>query len=162
MSNLLVRKENAGAAIARREWDPFRLMRDLMGFDPFREMEPAWWHEAKASFIPNFEVKETDDAYKFTADVPGVTEKDLEVTLDGNRLIVAGKRLTEHEEKKPALYLDERSYGQFTRAFTLPEGADWEHIACMLDAGVLTIVVPKKTQAQPRKIAVKAESKSKA
>jgi HSP20 family protein len=162
MGNLTVRKENAGAASARREWDPFRLMRDLVGFDPFREMEPAWWHEEKTAFMPTFEVKETEDAYTFKADVPGVAEKDLDVTLDGNRLIVTGKREAERDEKKATFYLYERSYGNFTRAFTLPDGADGDHITSRLDDGVLTIVAPKKAEAQPKKIAVKVESKAKA
>ena len=86
----------------------------------------------------------------------------FEVSLDGNRLVVAGHRMAEHDEKGETFFVYERSYGSFTRAFTLPDGADFEHVTSRLDAGVLTIVVPKKPEVQPKKIPVKVESKDKA
>src|SRR5262245_42583067 len=108
-------------------------MADFMRFDPFRELEPTWWYGAKVASRPAFEVKETKDAFSFVADLPGIAEKDLEVTLDGNRLVIAGHRTAERDEKKETFYVYERSYGQFTRAFTLPEGADWDHITSRLE-----------------------------
>lgn len=153
MANLTIRREKLA--------DPFAFFRDFIPFDPFRDMEPAVFEE-KFAFAPPFEVKETKEGYTFKADVPGVTEKELEVTIDGNRLLVTGKREAEREEKDETFFVYERSFGKFTRAFTLPDGADFEHITSRLDGGVLTIVVPKKPEVMPKKIAVKVETKTKA
>src|SRR5262249_55968055 len=95
MANLTIRKEKLA--------DPFAFFRDFIPFDPFREMEPAFY-EQKFAFAPPFEVKETKQGYLFKADVPGVAERDLEVTLDGNRLLVTGKREAEREEKDETFF----------------------------------------------------------
>jgi HSP20 family protein len=153
MANLIKKPEAPAAAPA--EWDPFRMMRDWLRWDPFREMAPAWPAKLeRMDFVPTFEVKEGKDAFTFKADVPGVKDEDLEITLTGNRLTIAGKREAEEQQKTDTYYMYERSYGTFARAFTLPEGVDAEHIRTELKAGVLTVVVPKRPEAQPKKIAV--------
>lgn len=161
MSNLTVRKDSGNAPAPRStEWDPFRLARELLRFDPFREMTtiaPSF----EATFSPAFEVKETKDGFTFKADVPGVKEADLEITRTGNRLTVSGKREADHEEKTDTYYTYERSYGSFTRAFTLPEGIDGDQIRAELKDGVLTLVVPKVPEAQPKKINLKGLSEKK-
>jgi HSP20 family protein len=135
--------------------------RDLLRWDPFREMAPSYANFAAElpAFAPAFEVKETKDGYLFKADVPGVLDKDLEITRTGNRLTISGRRETEKEEKQDTYYACERSYGSFTRAFTLPEGIDGDHIRADLANGVLTLLVPKTPEAQPQKIAVKPADK---
>jgi HSP20 family protein len=137
------------------EWDPFRAMRDLFGWDPFREMAPIVGR-IEREWNPTFEVREQKDAYVFTADVPGVKKDDLEVTLTGNRLTIAGKRFAEEEHKDDRFYTYERSYGSFSRVFTLPEGIDVEHVKSELADGVLTLAIPKIPAAQPKKIAIGA------
>ena len=145
---------------------PFRMMRDLLRWDPFQEMAPLWpttaWplEERMTTFTPAFEVKETKDAFLFKADVPGVKEQDLDISLTGNRLTISGKREEEKQEQTDTYYSYERSYGGFSRAFTLPEGTDGEHVNADLKAGVLTIAVPKTPNAQPKKISIKATDKS--
>ena len=139
------------------EWDPFRMMRDLLRWDPFREMAPAFpvapgWEAV--TFAPSFDVTENTDAYLFKADVPGVKNEDLEITIAGNRLQIAGKRDSEHETKTDTVYAYERQYGNFTRTFTLPDGADLEAAKSELKDGVLTLVIPKKATAQAKKIAI--------
>jgi HSP20 family protein len=137
--------------------------RDLLRWDPFREMAPSLPSFAveMSAFSPAFEVKETKEGYTFKADVPGVAEKDLEITRTGNRLTVGGKRESEKEEKNETCYTCERTSGSFTRSFTLPDGIDGDLIRADLKDGVLTLLVPKKPEAQPQKIAVKpAEKKS--
>jgi HSP20 family protein len=91
----------------------------------------------------------------FHADLPGVKEQDLEVTLTGNRLTIAGKREAEREEKTDTYYACERSYGSFSRSFTLPDGADGEHLRAELKDGVLAVAVPKKPEVQPKKVQVR-------
>lgn len=157
MSNITVRRGNEGTmAPTTLERDPFRMFRDFFRWDPFREMAPFIPTTEAAAFAPAFEVKETKDAFVFKADVPGVKEKDLEVTLTGNRLSISGKREGEKEEKAETYYTYERSYGSFTRAFTLPEGVDTEHLAAEIKEGVLTLVVPKRPEVKARNIPVAA------
>ncbi|HUB05415.1 MAG TPA: HSP20 family small heat-shock protein [Myxococcales bacterium] len=138
--------------------DPYQWARELLRWDPFREMESyATDMDRAAALMAPFEVKETKDSYVFKADVPGVKEQDLDITLTGNRLVVNGKREAEKEENTDTYYARERSFGSFTRSFTLPEGADGEHVRAELKDGVLTLVLPKKPELQPKKISVKAE-----
>ncbi len=156
MANIIKKPETQPA-----EWDPFRTMREWMRWDPFREMAPLFGRaEREAGWMPAFEVRENPDAYVFKADLPGIEEKDLEVSLTGNRLQVTGKREQEQESKKDTYYAYERSFGSFTRTFTLPEGIDAEHCKSELKDGVWTLVVPKKPEMQAKKIPV-ATTKSK-
>jgi HSP20 family protein len=158
MSDIAIRKqsENKPTTAVERTLDPWRAMRALLSWDPFREMAP-FPEERAFTLAPAFDVKETKEAYLFKADVPGIQERDLEVTMTGNRLTVSGKREAEKEEKADRYYTYERSYGSFTRSFTLPDGADVDHLHASLEQGVLNISVPKKPEVQPKKIAVKIE-----
>jgi HSP20 family protein len=154
-------RETAPAPLARRQFEPFRLMRDLFRWDPFEQMRPLWSRELEA-YAPAFDVKETKDSFVFKADLPGIKEQDLEVTSAGNRLTVSGKREAEKEEKDDTYYTYERSYGSFTRSFTLPDQTDAAHIKAELKNGELTIVVPKTPGAVAKRIPVSAGDKPKA
>jgi HSP20 family protein len=147
-------KAQLPAPRASREWDPFLAMRDLLRWDPFREMAPAWSSLAEATFAPAFEVKETKEGFVFTADLPGVAEKDLQVQLADNRLSISGKRESEKTEQGDTYYTSERSYGSFTRSFTLPEGIERDKLRAELKNGVLSVTAPKRPEAQPKKISV--------
>jgi HSP20 family protein len=164
MSNITIRKQNGDKPVAAQTEparDPWRTMRAFLSWDPFREMAPFPVTDERAvPFVPAFDVKETKDAYQFKADVPGIQEKDLEVTMTGNRLTVGGKRDQEKEERNDRYYAYERNYGSFTRSFTLPDGADADKLSAALENGVLTISVPKKPEVQPKEIAVKAEGQA--
>ena len=92
----------------------------------------------------------------FRADLPGVKESDLEISLTGNRLTISGRREQERHEQGDTFYASERSYGSFTRAFTLPEGVDGDNVNADLKSGVLTLSVPKKPEVQPRKVSINA------
>ena len=141
-------------------WDPWRTMRDLMRWDPFREMAPAYSTFERATFAPTFDVSENKDAYVFKADVPGVKKEDLDISITGNRLSVSGKREWDHETKNDTYYAYEREYGSFSRSFTLPDGADFEHVKTSLDNGVLSLWIPKKPESQAKKIAISSGPKS--
>ena len=152
--NIIRRPEPASANLpVAAEWDPFRAMRELMRWDPFREMSPLFTAE-KGMFIPDVDVKEMPTAYVFKADVPGMKEKDVEVSFTGNRLTLSGKREEERREEKETYFATERTYGEFTRTFTLPAGTDVEHVLADLKDGVLTVTVPKVPEVQPKKIPV--------
>ena len=163
MADVAVRKGNGGETLGplvRREWEPLRFMREMLGWDPLREMRPLPPVGVPA-FAPAFDVKETKDSYVFKADLPGVKESDLEVNLVGSRLIVSGKREAEKEEKEDSYYAYERSYGSFTRAFTLPAEVDTAQVKAELKGGELTVVVPKTTAAVAKKIPIAAGDKPK-
>lgn len=165
MANLSIRRQNGDrpatfeAPSISSPWEPWRMMRSMLSWDPFRELATIPTIDERAmTFAPAFEVKETKDAYLFKADVPGIEEKDFEVTMTGNRLTVGGKRESEKEDKSDRYYTYERNYGSFSRSFTLPEGTDIDKLRASLEQGVLTITVPKRPEVQPKKIAVKSET----
>ncbi len=159
MANIVVKHDGgqltrpAREVIPRGLVEPMRQLRDLLRWDPFAEMLPTW-REREAWFAPDIDVKETPDKIVFRADLPGVEEKDLDLQVTGNRLTITGTREAEAEQKGETWYACERSYGSFTRAFTLPEGVDTDHVRASLDKGVLTLEVPKTPAAQPKKISV--------
>jgi HSP20 family protein len=141
------------------EWDPLRMMRDMMRWDPFGEMAPLRTEPGGFTFLPDIDVKETAQEYVFKADLPGIKEKDVEVALQGNRLTFTGKREEERKEEGETYFTTERSYGAFTRTFTLPAGVDGERVRADLKEGVLTVIVPKKPEVQAKKIAIGAAPK---
>lgn len=158
MANVAIRKESPELVPAVRDWEPFRMMRDFFRWDPFRELMPVAAGERAPTFMPAFEVKETESAILLKADVPGVKEADLEITITGNRLTVSGKRESEKEKKHESYYLVERFYGSFSRSFTLPPGVDAGAMKAELKDGVLTMTVPKKPEVAPQKVTVNADT----
>jgi len=133
-----------------RALDPFRIIRDLVGSDPFAGMVQA----ARTAFAPDIEIKETKDSYVFNIDLPGVREEDLEVSISGNRLTVSGKREEEEQREDERFFAYERSYGAFSRSFVMPEGADLDRLMAELRDGVLQISVPKKAEMQSRRVQI--------
>lgn len=136
---------NGSAKIAR---DPYSLARELLGWDPFFTARPA------SAFSPAFEVKETTEAFVLKADLPGVEEKDLDVSLHNGTLTVSGHRASEERKDGESYALYERQFGSFSRSFALPDMADAERIDAKLENGVLTLTIAKRSEAKPRKIAI--------
>lgn len=120
-------------------------------FEPFSTTEVDF-------AVPAVDLTEDDKAYKVTAELPGIDEKDIDVTVSGGMLVIKGEKKQEKEEKDKNYYLSERSYGSFQRSFTLPEGVDEDKIAANFAKGVLTVTLPKSADAQKaqKKIEVKA------
>lgn len=104
------------------------------------------------SFSPAFDVRANEEEIVFTADVPGIKQDDLEITLDDGVLTVKGQRRYEGNGKDK-VWLG-RSYGSFTRSFTLPETVDPERLSADLADGVLTIRVAQQPKPKPRKITI--------
>jgi len=135
--------------------DPFQLMRDMFRWEPFRELGQATAPVVPGEYLPSFELKETKDSYVMKADIPGVKEEDLEVSLVGNTITVSGKREAERVEEGERFHTYERTYGTFARSFSLPEGADLDKVDAEYKNGVLTLAIPKKAEVQPKKITLK-------
>ena len=137
----------SGRSIAR---DPYSLARDLLGWDPFfAGTRPS------SAFAPAFEVKETTDSFVLKADLPGVEEKDLDVSLHNGVLTVSGSRQSEERKEGESYALYERQYGSFSRSFSMPDMADGERVDAQLTNGVLTLTIAKKAEAKPKKISIK-------
>jgi len=163
MANISLRRNQDTNVPARSQSfggfaDPLRMFENLLRWDPFAEMTPNL--RTAEAFLPAFEVKETKDSYIFKADMPGVKESDLNISLTGTQMTISGKREAEREEDVNNYYAYERSYGAFTRTFTLPQAADVENVNAELKDGVLTVIVPKKPELQPRRISLSGGQQS--
>jgi HSP20 family protein len=157
MPNLIRRRnepERGGevAPYGQQPWTPLRVMNELLRWDPFGDYGNAAL--ARVGFVPSFDVRETKDAYVFTADLPGMREEDIDLSLTGNTLTVSGRREAEETQDGDQWYFSERSHGEFRRSFSLPEGGDPNRASAEFKNGVLRITVPKRPEVQPRRIAL--------
>jgi HSP20 family protein len=105
-------------------------------------------------FAPATDLIESDTHYILRADLPGLSEDDVNIEVDGNVLSVSGERKSEHEHRGQGYYRVERSYGSFRRSLRLPEGVDAGEIKANFDKGVLEITVPKPEAAKPHKVQI--------
>jgi HSP20 family protein len=108
------------------------------------------------SVLPAVDIRETDNEYLMEVELPGLTEKDVEVKLDNSLLTISSKKEEKKEERKNGYVLRERSSRHFSRSFVLPEGVDREKIGAEFKNGVLSLSFPKVPAAQPKTIEVKA------
>jgi HSP20 family protein len=128
-----------------------------------REMEdvfgrfPAWpWGERERGWLPAVDIVDHKDEVVVHADLPGLDEKDIEVTVQDNMLTIRGERKEEKEEKKEDYYQAERTYGAFARTLTLPAGVDADKVKATFKKGVLEVHLPKSKEAKGRKIEIAA------
>jgi len=137
-------------AAQRPYWDPFGLLSGLEGWwDPFGVLRPPAPAE---TFVPAFDARDTKDAYILEADLPGIQESELKMSVTGTRLSVSGKRESEQQEENGEYFCSERAHGTFVRTFTLPDDAELDRVNVELQNGVLRVEIPKR-EAQPRRIA---------
>jgi HSP20 family protein len=116
---------------------------------------PSLRTEEKA-FVPVFDVSETDSALIVKAEVPGIDQKDMDISLSNGLLTIKGEKKLEKKEDNEQFHSLERSYGAFSRTFRLPVEIDTEKVDASYKDGVLTVTLPKIETAQPRKIEVKS------
>jgi HSP20 family protein len=105
-------------------------------------------------WIPPMDLVETGDSYVLRADLPGLSDADVNIEFQDNVLTVSGERKTEHDTRSEGYYRIERAFGAFSRSLTLPEGVDPEGVQANFDRGVLEIRIPKPEQRKPRKVAI--------
>ncbi|MDH3225658.1 MAG: Hsp20/alpha crystallin family protein [Thermoleophilia bacterium] len=132
-------------------------MRDLVTWDPFREVgvlrreidrlmsrfDAAEPRQLDAPWTPTADIIETDDAFVFTAELPGVSDSDVDISIDNGYVTVRGRREREVEVDEDRYHRLERSYGDFMRRFRLPEGVNEDDIHAGVAYGVLKITIPK-------------------
>ena len=143
---------------APADTDPFRALQRRMDrlFDDFAGDYHWPFTNGRGAMTPTIDVSETDKEMTVEAELPGVDEKDIDVTLTDNLLTIKGEKKQEKEEKKKDYHLTERSYGSFSRSMTLPFDADPAKIRAAFKDGVLTITLPKppEVKAKVKKIAI--------
>jgi HSP20 family protein len=104
---------------------------------------------------PRMDISESDGTYLFKADIPGMDRQDLSVSIIGDMLTIQGERKRVQEERKPHFHRIERSYGSFSRSFSLPQDADLQSVRAHCEKGELTVTVAKKAgAASPESVAV--------
>ena len=144
-------------------WQSFRTEMDRL-FDRFA----GWnmWPSGRmfdgngdgSALTPVVDITENDTAYEVTAELPGMTEKEIELLLSGEILTLKGEKRYEREQNDKNFHLSERSYGTFQRSFAVPDGVDRDKVSANFGNGVLTVTLPKTAKAmeQQKKIEVKA------
>ena len=164
-------KKQVTPAAAESAWHPLenlrrdidRLFEDFNRGSWLRPLRPKAFnlepllHREFVLSAPAVDVVEKDKAYEVTAELPGIDEKHIEVTLRNGNIVIKGEKLEEKEEKSKNYYVQERQFGSFERAFAIPEGVDADKISATFKKGVLTVTLPKTAEAQKpsKKIAVK-------
>ena len=140
-------------------WDPVRDMvtlREKMNrlFEDVFTGQSEGKELTASTWAPAVDIFETENDLVMTAEVPGIDEKDIEIKIEDNTLILKGARKFEKETKEENYHRIERSYGSFYRAFTLPNSIDPEKIQAEHENGVLKITMPKRTELKPRKVKI--------
>jgi HSP20 family protein len=107
------------------------------------------------SWNPSVDILEKDGHLVLRAELPGMTEKDIDLKIEGNTLVMKGEKKFENEDRKDDYHRIERCYGSFTRCFTLPDTIDHDKINAEFKNGILTVTIAQKPEAKPREIPVK-------
>jgi HSP20 family protein len=106
-------------------------------------------------WTPVVDIAEDDKEYTISAELPGLNKEDVKATVEGGVFSITGERKVEEEEKNKNYHRIERSYGTFTRSFTLPEGVSSDKISAEFKDGVLKVHLPKDEKVKPKSIDVK-------
>jgi HSP20 family protein len=109
----------------------------------------GWGVPAEGLVMPSIDLKEDDKAVVLTAELPGMTDKDVELNVKNGVLTLKGEKKHTYEEKKDDVQIMERRYGQVQRSLRLPESVDPDQISAKFADGVLTVTMPKKPEAAP-------------
>mgnify|MGYP001171568210 FL=1 len=152
-----IKKSETPRAMTPRYADPFAEMRNEMEkvFDSVlgrgwsgQRMPALFGSQAEARMVvPQMDIKESADELVVEAELPGLADKDVAVTMRDGVLTIKGEKKSEREEKDHDMHLSERSYGSFERSFRLPDTVDEERIAATFDKGVLRVTMPKRAEA---------------
>jgi len=155
----------SGRVPAMRGEEPFNSLQREMNrlFESFwGGAEPGMTTGGTGLYSPTIDVHESDQAYRVTAELPGLSESDVEISLRDNNLIVRGEKKTEHEEKHGDRHYSERHYGRFQRVIPFAAEIDADKVQAKFDKGVLTIELPKNAKARDktRRIQINSDRQS--
>jgi len=127
-----------------------RMFEEFFNDFPFNNSSP----ETRESWSPSVDILEKDGNLILRAELPGMTEKQIELKLEGNTLTLKGERKLENEDKKNNYHRVESFYGSFMRSFRLPDTVDMGKISADYKNGILTVTMPQKPEVKPREIPV--------
>src|SRR5215211_1441903 len=140
-------------------WEPLRELTSLQS-EMNRLFNTAFDTPSGASapvlrrWVPAMDLVESGDHFVLRADLPGMSEEDVQIELEDGTLTVSGERKDEHEERQEGFHRVERSFGAFSRSLTLPKGVDADAVSAKFDRGVLEIRIPKPEERKPRRISI--------
>jgi HSP20 family protein len=141
-------------------WRPFREFEDWQQqMDDFFG-RAVWRPDGEKALMPAVDVFEKDDRFIVKAELPGMKEEDIDVSVVGDTLNIKGEKKTESEVKDEDYYRSERTYGSFHRSIGLPSSVDSSKIEANYEDGVLEVSLPKFAEVKPKKIAVSAKKKA--
>jgi HSP20 family protein len=109
-------------------------------------------------WVPPMDLVEADDHFVLKADLPGLTESDVNIEVQDGTLTISGERKAEHEQRERGWYRIERSFGSFNRSLTIPDGVDPDRIDASFTNGVLEVHIPKPEERKPRRISISSSS----
>jgi HSP20 family protein len=137
------------------KYSPFTDFDTFPGLKAFEDTMSRFFAEPSARpWVPPVDISENENELVVRADVPDVKFEDIHVNLENDTLTLKGERKFEKASDKGGYHRIERSYGSFERSFTVPNTVDGEHVKADYKNGVLTVTLPKKESAKPRKINV--------
>jgi HSP20 family protein len=140
-------------------WEPLRELSTLQNemnrlFGSVFDAPPQGNGGTLRRWMPAMDLVETGDHFVLRADLPGMSEKDVNIEVEERVLTVSGERKAEQSENKDGYHRVERAFGSFSRSLTLPEGVDAEAVSASFDKGVLEVRIPKPEERKPRKISI--------
>lgn len=127
------------------------------GFDPFRRVGTAL--AARSGFMPSMDIRENDEAFHISAELPGMCEDDIELTLGDGNLVIKGEKKEEKCTDEEDCHLMERHYGSIYRSMPLPDGINEDKVEAEFTNGVLEITMPKSAKKEKAEKTVKIKSK---
>jgi HSP20 family protein len=139
-------------------WEPARELQTVQSemnrlFNTFFD-GPVTGNGGQKRWIPAMDLVEIDNDFVLRADLPGLSEDDVNIEVEDNVLTISGERKSEHTERKNGYYRVERASGSFSRHLTLPEGVDADKIQANFEQGVLEVRIPKPEARKPHKVAI--------
>ena len=140
-------------------WSPLRELEDMERHfeDVFGRTWPGMWSRAtptERAWLPAIDVFEKNGKFVVRAEVPGMKKEDINISVEGDMLIIKGERKTSEEIKEENYYQSECTYGAFTRSIRIPEAVDASKITAEYEDGILEVTMPKAAGVEPKKIPV--------
>lgn len=173
-SKVPVKSEGKAAAGSVAPWAPFDTLRreidrlfESVSTNPWGlplarsgfPFDMPWGRQMGLEVNPAVDISEKDKEFEITAELPGMSEKDIEVKLLNGNLTIKGEKKEEKEEHDKDYHLSERRYGSFVRSFAVPEGVDIDKIEAAFQNGVLKVKLPKSAQAKASEKKIEIKSK---
>jgi HSP20 family protein len=144
-------------------WQPMKELEDMERrfSDVFGSWPTLWSHgDGEKAWLPSVDVFEKDGNLVIKAELPGMKQEDIDVSVEGDMLNIKGEKKTEKEVKEENYYQSECSYGSFLRSIPIPSTVDASKVAAEYEDGVLQVTLPKLAGEKPKKISVTAKKKT--